>query len=125
MFLMSFVFGIDQTEPQPHIADVYRWLMESDSRNELIVNDVVAQIDSSGNPLVLTERSEHAESLSLALSKKGYEAVVLRGAMGVKQREQSMEKAKTAEVLIATGKYIGEGFDLPRLDTLFLALPIS
>ena len=113
------------SEEKPHIAVVYRWLMESDKRNELIVQDVAAQIESGANPLVLTEHREHAELLRQALSDHGYETIVLRGAMRVMERAQAMEKAKTAQVLIATGKYIGEGFDLPRLDTLFLALPIS
>ena len=113
------------SEEKPHIADVYRWLMESDKRNELIVQDIAAQIENGSNPLVLTERRAHASLLSQALSDQGYETIVLRGAMRAKERVQTMEKAQTAQVLIATGKYIGEGFDLPRLDTLFLALPIS
>lgn len=112
-------------ETKPHIADVYRWLMESEFRNQLIVKDIVIQVNNGANPLVLTERREHAELLSQQLSEQGYDAVVLRGAMRAKEREKAMEQAKTAQVLIATGKYIGEGFDMPRLDTLFLALPIS
>ncbi len=110
---------------RPHIADVYRWLMESDKRNELIVHDVATQIEMDRNPLVLTERREHAGVLSEALSGRGYETIVLRGAMSASERAQALEKVQTAHVLIATGRYIGEGFDLPRLDTLFLALPIS
>lgn len=113
------------SEDKPHIADVYRWLMESDNRNELIVQDVSDRIENGANPLVLTERRAHAELLNQKLSEQGYETVVLRGAMRAKEREQAAEKAKTTQVLIATGRYIGEGFDLPRLDTLFLALPIS
>ncbi|MCK5194668.1 MAG: hypothetical protein KAQ71_12720, partial [Desulfobulbaceae bacterium] len=54
----------------------------------------------------------------------------LRGGMGKKQRAEiakRLEEIKAGEerVLIATGRYIGEGFDDPRLDTLFLVLPIS
>ncbi len=112
-------------DQKTHIADVYRWLMESETRNAQIVRDIGTQIDDGANPLVLTERREHAESISQQLADKGYETVVLRGATRNKERERAMEKAKTAQVLVATGKYIGEGFDLPRLDTLFLALPIS
>ncbi len=112
-------------DTRPHIADVYRWLMESENRNQMILQDVGNQIDAEANPLVLTERREHAEMLSQQLSDQGYETVVLRGGMRAKERQQAMEQAKTAQVLIATGKYLGEGFDLPRLDTLFLALPIS
>lgn len=99
--------------------------MESDARNALIVEDVAAQIDLGNNPLVPTERREHAALLSEALSERGYETTVLRGGMRAKERAQAMQGAESAQVLIATGKYIGEGFDLPRLDTLFLALPIS
>lgn len=113
------------SEEKLHIADVYRWLMESDKRNALIVQDIAAQIELGRNPLVLTERREHAGLLNEELSNRGYETIVLRGAMRTKERTQAMDKAQTAQVLIATGKYIGEGFDLPRLDTLFLALPIS
>lgn len=112
-------------EAKPHIADVYRWLMESEDRNNLIVEDACIQLKKGANPLVLTERREHAEVLSRLLVDKGYDTVVLRGAMRAREREQATEKAQTAQILIATGKYIGEGFDLPRLDTLFLALPIS
>ena len=112
-------------EAKPHIADVYRWLMESESRNNLIVEDISTQLEKGANPLVLTERREHADILNRMLADKGHDTVVLRGAMRTKERKQTMEKAKSAQVLIATGKYIGEGFDLPRLDTLFLALPIS
>ncbi len=113
------------SEERPHIASVYKWLMGSDKRNKLIVQDIATQIEIGSNPLVLTERREHAGLLSQALSDQGYETIVLRGAMRARERAQAIEKAKTAQALIATGKYIGEGFDLPRLDTLFLALPIS
>ncbi|MFA0464871.1 DEAD/DEAH box helicase, partial [Vibrio sp. 10N.261.45.F1] len=47
------------------------------------------------------------------------------GAMKKKQQADVMEKLATTEVLVATGRFIGEGFDLPRLDTLILALPVS
>ncbi len=112
-------------EEKPHIAEVYRWLMESDRRNELLVQDVMAQVVAGSNPLLLTERREHAAILNKILTEKGIETVVLRGSMGASERDQAMNAIQTAQILIATGKYIGEGFDLPRLDTLFLALPIS
>ncbi len=112
-------------DTKPHIANVYRWLMESEGRNTMIVKDVIAAVKNGGNPLVLTERRDHADLLSKLLADQGFETVVLRGAVRAKERKQAMEKATVAQVLIATGKYIGEGFDLPRLDTLFLALPIS
>jgi superfamily II DNA or RNA helicase len=109
----------------PHIANVYAWLMQSNSRNLQIVDDVVMETNHGRNPLVLTERREHATLLSELLTNLGFEVVVLRGGMKAKERHAAEEGLKTAKIIIATGKYIGEGFDLPRLDTLFLAMPIS
>nr|VFK54534.1 MAG: hypothetical protein BECKTUN1418F_GA0071002_10452 [Candidatus Kentron sp. TUN]VFK57092.1 MAG: hypothetical protein BECKTUN1418E_GA0071001_10442 [Candidatus Kentron sp. TUN] len=109
----------------PHISDIYRWLTESVRRNRRIVDDVAATIESERHPLVLTERREHAERLAEMLSERGFRAVVLRGAMRAKESKAANEQLPAAQVIVATGKYIGEGFDLPRLDTLFLALPIS
>nr|VFK62169.1 MAG: Helicase conserved C-terminal domain-containing protein [Candidatus Kentron sp. TUN] len=108
----------------PHISDIYRWLTESVRRNRRIVDDVAATIESERHPLVLTERREHAERLAEMLSERGFRAVVLRGAMRAKESKAANEQLPAAQVIVATGKYIGEGFDLPRLDTLFLVLPV-
>ena len=110
---------------KPHIAEVYRWLSESDQRNQLIVKDTVTRIEDGFNPLVLTERREHAELLNQMITEQGKTTTVLKGAMRAKERDAALNKLKNADVLIATGKYIGEGFDLPKLDALILALPIS
>ncbi|UZE94499.1 TOTE conflict system archaeo-eukaryotic primase domain-containing protein [Alkalimarinus alittae] len=112
-------------ESRPHIAEVYRWLMESESRNQQIINDVALSVNEGRNPILLTERREHVELLSDLLKDKSISFTVLRGGMKVKERKDAMASLDESQVLIATGKYIGEGFDLPKLDTLFLALPIS
>jgi len=77
------------------------------------------------HPLILTERREHAELLNQLLLEKKIHTVILRGAMRVKERNAANEQLPNAQAVVATGKYIGEGFDLPRLDTLFLAMPIA
>lgn len=110
---------------RPHIADIYRWLMHDEARNQQIVEDVVAETKEGRHPLLLTERREHATMLADLLRLRGITCEVLRGAMRTKERAAVMAALDEAQVLIATGKYIGEGFDLPRLDTLFLGLPIS
>lgn len=115
---------ISKTE-RPHIADVYRWLMTNETRNQQIVEDVLASVSEQRNPILLTERREHAELLGVLFGQQGVTYELLRGGMGVKARKAVAGRLDDTQVLIATGKYIGEGFDLPRLDTLFLAMPIS
>lgn len=117
--------NLTQPDSRPHIADAYSWIAENSERNKRIVNDVAGQIKEGKCPLVLTERREHAELLNQLLIDKKFKTVILRGAMRVKERKEANEQLNQAQVIVATGKYIGEGFDLPRLDTLFLAMPIS
>lgn len=112
------------SQPQ-RITDVYKWIMENEERSKVIVDDIFDQVRKGRNPLVLTERRLHAETLSQLLLKSGLTTVVLRGAMGAKELKNANQKLPDVQVIVATGKYIGEGFDLPRLDTLFLAMPVS
>ncbi|MCP3888862.1 MAG: restriction endonuclease subunit R, partial [Desulfobulbaceae bacterium] len=81
-------------------------------------------------PLLLTERTEHLHILTELLADKVKNIVILKGGMSKKQRYSVEEQLKNIgkeeeRVILATGRYIGEGFDDARLDTLFLALPIS
>ena len=100
------------------------------SRNRQIVADAIDVIKEGRSPLVLTERTEHVQLLADNLRKHVQHLVVLKGGMGVKvHREttaylQSIPESET-RVIVATGSYIGEGFDDSRLDTLFLAMPVS
>ena len=97
--------------------------MESDIRTDRIVDDVIVCVQQSRHPIVLTERRDHAETINTILLKKDIDSVVIKGAMRAAERKAVENKLPTAQVVIATGKYAGEGFDLPRLDTLFLAMP--
>ena len=114
------------------IQDVYALLAVDDERNQLIIEDVIAAVQAQRAPVVLTERREHLDSLAHLLSQRIHASrvIVMAGGMGKKQRKQLMEKiasipADQPRVIVATGRYLGEGFDDARLDTLFLALPIS
>ena len=99
--------------------------MENDERTQRIINDVLASLEQSKHPIVLTERREHAETINAMLLDRDIDSVVLKGAMRASERKAVEEQLPTAQVVVATGKYVGEGFDLPRLDTLFLAMPIA
>lgn len=110
---------------RPKISDAYRWLMENENRTQKIINDVLQSIEQSRNPLVLTERREHAEKINAMLVENAIDSVILKGAMRAAERKLVEQRLPNAQVVVATGKYVGEGFDLPRLDTLFLAMPIA
>jgi len=97
---------------------------------EKLKNEARHSIDAGRSPLVLTERTEHVAILAEYLEKIVKHVIVLKGGMGKKQRMAASERLKSISdneerVIVATGRYIGEGFDDTRLDTLFLAFPIS
>ncbi len=117
--------ALTNDESKPHISEVYRWLMENPERNKQILSDTQSEILKGRVPIILTERREHAATLYNALIEEGVKAQLLVGAMKKKSLKQVMEQLDSAQVLVATGKFVGEGFDLPRLDTLILALPVS
>ncbi|MBU2602842.1 MAG: DEAD/DEAH box helicase [Actinobacteria bacterium] len=122
--------GDGSTGSRPSIQPLYAALAADDQRNTLIVEDVIAAVAGGRSPIVLTERREHLEHLAAALEGRVTHVVVMRGGMGVRQRRAIAARLAAipiseARVLVATGRYLGEGFDDARLDTLFLALPIS
>ncbi len=121
---------IDKDEREWAIQDIYAEIVSNENRNELIVNDVVRSYENGRNSVVLTERTAHVELLAKKLAEKIPDVISLTGSMGAKEVKRIL--TKIAEIppdkqltLVATGKFIGEGFDEPRLDTLFLAMPIS
>lgn len=121
---------VSQDEGDWHITEIYRELSRHDLRNELIVNDVVGSVAERRNPLVLTERTAHVETLAKALRETLPNVISLTGSMSAKERKGALAAlaeipAEQNFVLVATGKFVGEGFDEPRLDTLFLAMPVA
>jgi len=112
------------------IQDIYAALVDDASRNEMIANDIVGTIESGRCPLLLTGRTEHLQYFASKLAGIAKHVFVLKGGMGKKQRRATAAALASvpedeSRVILATGSYIGEGFDDARLDTLFLAMPIS
>ena len=112
------------------IQEVYSLLTQDDERNQLIVQDVIHAIQEGRSPVLLTERRDHLNLLVEMLKQHVENVIVMAGGMGKKQRQHLSEQINNIppdqpRLIIATGRYIGEGFDDDRLDTLFLALPIS
>jgi superfamily II DNA or RNA helicase len=116
---------LTRSEDRPKITDAYRWIMENEARTQRIVSDVINSVREDRHPIVLTERREHAETINNLLKESGIDSVILKGAMRAAERKRVDEYLHSAQVVVATGKYVGEGFDLPKLDTLFLAMPIA
>ncbi|MFQ5922444.1 MAG: DEAD/DEAH box helicase [Anaerolineales bacterium] len=117
-------------ESTPSIQDVYAALIADESRNNMIIEDVLAAIRAKRSPLLLTERRAHLELLSVRLAPVVRNLIVMKGGVGKKQRRLLAERMSAIpdneeRVIVATGRYLGEGFDDARLDTLFLTLPIS
>ncbi len=105
-------------------------LAGDERRNLLILDDVIQAIEGGRSPILLTERREHVEFFAERLMSAVRHVVVLQGGMTQKERRDlAVRLAEVPDgeerVVLATGRYIGEGFDDARLDTLFLAMPVS
>ena len=124
-------FSLNELEREKiSISDIYSQIISDDQRNMLIIEDVLRAMKSGRSPLILTERKEHAAFFEQKLSEFCQNVIVMVGGQNAKKRaEVNLQLANTPEseerVIIATGRYIGEGFDDKRLDTLFLTMPIS
>ena len=108
---------------------IYAAIAQDESRNNLIFDDVLKALEAKRSPIVLTERRDHLEYLQGRFSRFVRNLVVLRGGMSAAERKASDAALRVADdqerLILATGRYIGEGFDDPRLDALFLTMPIS
>ncbi|WP_250028844.1 TOTE conflict system archaeo-eukaryotic primase domain-containing protein [Paractinoplanes maris] len=112
------------------LAEVHRRLALDEPRNTLIADDIAAALTRGRNCLVLTRRVAHVEALAAMLAARGHQPLVLQGAMSTTDRRAVVDRLDTAKagdalLVIGTTPFIGEGFDAPALDTLFLAGPIS
>jgi superfamily II DNA or RNA helicase/very-short-patch-repair endonuclease len=109
---------------------LYQELVEDEARNQRICENVLDSVRSGRSPLVLTERNDHLDRLERGLTDGIQHLVVLRAGLGKKQRKALTGRLAAISrdeprAILATGRYVGEGFDDPRLDTLFLTLPVS
>lgn len=115
----------------PEIHSLYDGIIADAARNDQIFEDVMAcVVKERRSPLVLTERREHLELLAARFRGFIKSVIVLHGGMGVRERRDAMKGLLTVSdseerLILATGRYLGEGFDDARLDTLFLTMPIS
>ncbi len=123
-------FQMDSAHGNVGIQHIYRMLAEDELRNRLILDDVIRALEEGRSPILLTERRNHLERLAEQLRGFARHLLILHGSVTSKERREI--SAQLADIpdgeerlVLATGRYIGEGFDDARLDTLFLAMPVS
>jgi superfamily II DNA or RNA helicase len=108
---------------------IYAALAQDSHRNDLIFDDVLQALEARRSPIVLTERKDHLDYLQNRFSSFVKNLVVMRGGMSATERKRAETALRVSgseeRLILATGRYIGEGFDDARLDTLFLTMPIS
>ena len=119
----------------PHTGDLFRERLYAaisvfNGYGEMTSRSVIDEWGLLGSPIVLTERRDHLDFIAQELSKAAKNVIVLQGGMTEKTRREVSERLEAIprdeeRVIVATGRFAGEGFDDPRLDTLFLALPVS
>lgn len=114
----------DTAKPQ----QIYRAIEIDERRNKLICNDIRKALEAGKSCLVLSERVLHIELLYKMLADLTNIVFLLHGKQPKKAQNESLngfKKVNNGVALLSTGRYLGEGFDDPRLDTLFLTFPIS
>ena len=116
--------------PGDAIQDLYAAMVADEARNALILDDVIAALEEGRSPLLLTERRDHLEFFVQKLRGMSRNLVVLHGGLSARERTEALASlaaipADEERLVLATGRYVGEGFDDPRLDTLVLALPVA
>ena len=112
------------------IHQVFAALVADEARTNLICRDVAEAVDRGRRCLVLSQRKDHLAALAEGLRERGHDPLVLQGGLGVRAKREVQERLQSLPtdagcLVLATGQYVGEGFDCPPLDTLFLTFPMS
>ncbi len=118
------------TDDKQSFPALQKSLAADEVRNSLIVDDICKAVESGRTPIVLTGIKQHVDLLTEKIKSYVKSVIQLTGADTAKEKREALQRLKEFPadeplVIVATGQYVGEGFDYPRLDTLFLALPIS
>ena len=126
----NYQIPIEWDEKNIQIQDIFTDLTLSSDRNNQILKDIHAAIQQGRTIIVLTDRKDHVDLLVKGIKPDFPDVIDLTGSGTVKQKREKLDFIKSYPsekpmLIIATGKYVGEGFDVPRLDTLLLAMPFS
>ncbi len=122
--------NIHHLSQTPYGNDAFELIRNNDVRDAQIVKDVADCVELGRTPVVLTKFVDHARRMAEKLQDFADRIILLTGADGTKTRRKQVEelvsvKRSESLILVGTGSLLGEGFDYPRLDTLFMATPVS
>ena len=120
--------GDAEADPRVEFHRLCGQLIADEARNAAICRDIADCAGEGRAPLVLTERVEHLDDLASRLADAELDVVTLRGGMRPKALSSALARIggeQGRQVVLATGRFVGEGFDEPHLDTLFLTMPVS
>ncbi len=104
-------------------GDLINEIIQNEQRNRLVIDQII--LHKKRKILVLTDRIEHINILSLILDQENLQYISIHGSMPKKQKEENLSKIEKAHLVLATSSYFGEGIDFPHLDTIIFATPIS
>lgn len=126
-FRLPFETDEDQRLAYQQICEA---IYHDDHRNRMIADEILDAVRAGGTPLVLTERTDHLDLLNSLLENELRHIIILKGGMPAKELKSAIASLSDIpesepRVILATGRFVGEGFDNPRLDTLFLTMPVS
>ncbi|MBI3595527.1 MAG: DEAD/DEAH box helicase [Nitrospirae bacterium] len=129
LFVRETSFLVEANEDTP-IQDIFRALVHDNERSKMICEDILAALGEGRRCLVLSQWKEHCRILADQLAARGKKTFVLEGGLRKKSRDALFEAIRNVSpeedlLIVATGQYLGEGFDCPQLDTLFLVFPLS
>lgn len=133
VFVREFSLRLPAENDRLPIHQIWEHLIQSGERNRAIASDVASAFEEQRFCALLSDRKEHLNAIESLLREKLPEESIYRidGSTNQKLRTAILGnlRSKASEgrpfALLATASLLGEGFDMPELDTLFLAMPIS
>jgi superfamily II DNA or RNA helicase len=101
------------------------YIVENDTRNEMIVGDVLKEAMEGNYCIVISDRRRHCEKLFELISVHWDNVGITTGKYNKKHIDEQIEKLykKEITVLVTTFELLGEGFDVDFLNRAFIAMP--
>ncbi|WP_432741571.1 DEAD/DEAH box helicase family protein [Methylobacter sp. G7] len=97
-------------------------LIDDDSRNDWIIRLARQQVRPT---IILCSQVRHCEILTTLAAEAGLKPLLIHGQLQAKVRAERMAAAQTARLIIGTAQLMGEGLDIPHLEVLIFAAPMS